>query len=117
CGSCEQPVGRSVAGRAGASEGGWPHCGTLFTFSPQLETGELVADQYEVQGCIAHGGVGWIYLAIDRIVSDRWVVLKGLLQPDGQQAQAIAVDERQWLAMVNHPGIVKIYNFVERPGV
>jgi len=116
CSSCGRPVGRGVAGRPGASEGVCPHCGTLFSFSPQLETGELVADQYEVQGCIAHGGVGWIYLAIDRNVSDRWVVLKGLLQPGGQQAQAIVVAERQFLAMVNHPGIVKIYNFVEHPG-
>ena len=108
--------GGDVAGRPGPSEGVCPHCGTLFSFSPQLETGELVAGQYDVQGCIAHGGVGWIYLAIDRNVSDRWVVLKGLLQPGGQQAQAIAVAERQFLAMVNHPGIVKIYNFVEHPG-
>ena len=30
-------------------------------------------------GCLAHGGLGWIYLARDRDVSDRWVVLKGLL--------------------------------------
>ncbi len=116
CSSCGRPVGRGVAGRPGASEGVCPHCGTLFSFSPQLETGELVAGQYDVQGCIAHGGVGWIYLAIDRNVSDRWVVLKGLLQPGGQQAQAIAVAERQFLAMVHHPGIVKIYNFVEHPG-
>ena len=116
CSSCGQPVGRSDGGRPGLSEGMCPHCGTLFSFAPQLETGELVAGQYDVQGCIAHGGVGWIYLAIDRNVSDRWVVLKGLLQPGGQQAQAIAVAERQFLAMVNHPGIVKIYNFVEHPG-
>src|SRR4029079_11647552 len=116
CGSGGRPVGRGVAGRPGPSEGVCPHCGTLFSFSGQLEAGELVAGQYEVQGCIAHGGVGWIYLAIDRNVSDRWVVLKGLLQPGGKQAQAIAVAERKFLAMVNHPGIVKIYNFVEHPG-
>ena len=116
CSSCGRPVGRGAAGRAGPSEGVCPHCGTVFSFSPHLETGELVADQYEVQGCIAHGGVGWIYLAIDRNVSDRWVVLKGLLQPGGEQAQAIAVAERQFLAMMNHPGIVKIHNFVEHPG-
>jgi serine/threonine-protein kinase PknG len=79
CSSCGRPVGRGVAGRPGVSEGVCPDCGTLFSFSPQLETGELVADQYEVQGCIAHGGVGWIYLAIDRNVSDRWVVLKALI--------------------------------------
>ncbi|HET7666559.1 MAG TPA: tetratricopeptide repeat protein, partial [Mycobacterium sp.] len=116
CSNCGRPVGRGRAGRPGASEGVCPDCGTLFSFTPQLETGDLVAGQYDVQGCIAHGGVGWIYLAIDRNVSDRWVVLKGLLQPGGQQAQAIAVAERQFLAMVNHPGIVKIYNFVEHPG-
>lgn len=116
CSSCDRPVGRGVGDRPGPSEGVCPHCGTPFSFSPQLEAGELVAGQYEVQGCIAHGGVGWVYLAIDRNVSDRWVVLKGLLQPGGERAQAIAVAERQFLAMVNHPGIVKIYNFVEHPG-
>jgi serine/threonine-protein kinase PknG len=116
CGSCGRPAGRGVAGRPAPSEGVCPHCGTLFSFSAQLEAGELVAGQYDVQGAIAHGGVGWIYLAIDRNVSDRWVVLKGLLQPGGEQAQAIAVAERQFLAMVNHPGIVKIYNFVQHPG-
>ena len=116
CSGCGRPVGRGAAGQPGPSEGVCPHCGTMFSFSPQLETGELVAGQYDVQGCIAHGGVGWIYLATDRNVSDRWVVLKGLLQPGGEQAQAIAVAERQFLAMVNHPGVVKIYNFVEHPG-
>jgi serine/threonine-protein kinase PknG len=116
CSSCGQAVGRTVAGRPGSSEGVCPLCGAVFSFSPQLEPGEIVAGQYDVQGCIAHGGVGWIYLAIDRNVSDRWVVLKGLLQPGGEQAQAIAVAERQFLAMVSHPGIVKIYNFVEHPG-
>ncbi|MBP2452042.1 serine/threonine-protein kinase [Mycolicibacterium lutetiense] len=116
CPGCGRPVGRGSAGRPAPSDGVCPQCGTLFTFSPQLETGELVAGQYDVQGCIAHGGVGWIYLAIDRNVSDRWVVLKGLLQPGGRQAQEIAVAERQFFAMVNHPGIVKIYNFVEHPG-
>ncbi|WP_280831607.1 serine/threonine-protein kinase [Mycolicibacterium frederiksbergense] len=116
CSSCGRPVGRGSAGRPGPCDGVCPHCGTLYSFSPQLETGELVAGQYDVQGCIAHGGVGWVYLAIDRNVSDRWVVLKGLLQPGGRQAQAIVVAERQFLAMVNHPGVVKIYNFVEHPG-
>lgn len=116
CGGCGQPVGRGRDGGRGPTEGVCPHCGTLFSFSPQLDAGELVAGQYAVQGCIAHGGVGWIYLAIDRNVSDRWVVLKGLLQPAAQQAEEIVVAERQFLAMVNHPGIVKIYNFVEHPG-
>ena len=40
--------------------------------------GDLVAGQYEVAGALAHGGLGWIYVARDRNVSNRWVVLKGL---------------------------------------
>lgn len=80
---------------------------------PGLAQGTLVADQYEIAGAIAHGGLGWIYLAIDRNVSDRPVVLKGLLNSSDSEAQRVAVAERQFLASVNHPGIVKIYNFVE----
>ena len=28
--------------------------------------GDVVSGQYQVEGCIAHGGLGWIYLARDR---------------------------------------------------
>ena len=79
---------------------------------PKLAPGELVAGQYEVLGCLAHGGLGWIYLAQDRNVSDRWVVLKGLLNTGDADAMAAAVAERQFLAQVEHPNIVRIYNFV-----
>ena len=41
--------------------------------------GDVVGGQYEVVGCLAHGGLGWIYLATDRTCRDRYVVLKGLL--------------------------------------
>jgi serine/threonine-protein kinase PknG len=78
-----------------------------------LHPGDMVAGQYEVQGCLAHGGLGWIYLAIDRNVSDRWVVLKGLLYSGDADAQEVALAERQFLAEVTHPSIVKIHNFVE----
>ena len=63
-------------------------------------------------GCLAHGGLGWIYLARDRNVSDRWVVLKGLLNTGDKDALAVAIVERQFLAQVEHPLIVEIYNFV-----
>jgi serine/threonine-protein kinase PknG len=71
-----------------------------------------VANQYEVAGCLAHGGLGWIYLARDRNVSDRWVVLKGLLNTGDKDALAVAIVEKQFLAQVEHPLIVEIYNFV-----
>lgn len=79
---------------------------------PELRTGDVVADQYEVRGALAHGGMGWIYLAVDHNVSDRWVVLKGLLHTDQAAAQEVAVAEREILAELSHPSIVRIYNFI-----
>jgi len=113
CSNCDQPVGRGRDGRPGLAEGFCRNCGTRFSFSPKLEPGDLVAGQYEVLGCLAHGGLGWIYLAKDRNVSDRWVVLKGLLDTGDADAMAAAVAERQFLAEVEHPNIVRIYNFVQ----
>jgi serine/threonine-protein kinase PknG len=75
CGSCDRPVGRGRDGRPGLAEGFCPNCGSRFSFAPKLEPGELVAGQYEVLGCLAHGGLGWIYLAMDHHLGNRWVVL------------------------------------------
>ncbi len=113
CGNCGERVGQSVNGRPGLTEGFCRQCGTRFSFSPKLAPGELVAGQYEVLGCLAHGGLGWVYLARDHNVSDRWVVLKGLLNTGDADAMAAAVAERQFLAQVEHPNIVRIYNFVQ----
>jgi serine/threonine-protein kinase PknG len=115
CASCGQPVGRGSTNTPGRTEGFCKNCGARFSFQPKLKPGDLVAGQYEVLGCLAHGGLGWIYLARDRNVSDRWVVLKGLLNSGDADAQAAAVAERRFLAEVEHPSIVRIYNFVEHP--
>lgn len=116
CPSCGSPVGRSRDGRSGRTEGFCPHCRTPFSFTPKLAVGDLVGAQYEVAGCLAHGGLGWIYLARDRNVSSRWVVLKGLLNSGDPDAYAAAVAEREFLAQVEHPLIVEIFNFVRHEG-
>ncbi|MBJ7340234.1 serine/threonine-protein kinase PknG [Mycolicibacterium sp.] len=113
CWNCGRPVGRSSSDGEALSEGWCPHCGSPYSFLPQLSPGDMVVDQYEIKGCIAHGGLGWIYLAFDKNVNDRPVVLKGLVHSGDAEAQSIAMAERQFLAEVTHPGIVKIFNFVE----
>jgi serine/threonine-protein kinase PknG len=113
CGTCERPVGRGRDGRPGLADGFCPHCGTQFSFTPKLAPGELVAGQYEVVGCLAHGGLGWIYLAVDHNLGRRWVVLKGLLNTGDSAAQEAAIAERRFLAEVEHPKIVGVYNFVQ----
>ncbi|WP_425443554.1 tetratricopeptide repeat protein [Streptomyces monashensis] len=110
---CGVPVGRARGDRPGRTEGFCTKCGHPYSFVPKLKAGDVVHGQYEVAGCLAHGGLGWIYLAVDRAVSDRWVVLKGLLDTGDQDAMAAAISERRFLAEIEHANIVRIYNFVE----
>ena len=111
-GGTPHPVGRGREGRPGLLRGFCPQDGTPYSFAPPLAEGSLVAGQYEVRGALAHGGLGWIYLAVDRNVDDRWVVLKGVLDANDPAALAAARAERQFLAQLSHPNIVAIHNFV-----
>ncbi len=86
-------------------------CGQKYNFIPSLQPGDVVGAQYEVKGAIAYGGLGWIYLGFDKLLS-RYVVLKGLLNSEDAASAAVALAERQFLAAVKHPNIVGIYNFV-----
>ncbi|MFG3258060.1 tetratricopeptide repeat protein [Streptomyces sp. NPDC048172] len=110
---CGAPVGRARGSKSGRTEGFCTKCGHPYSFVPKLNAGDIVHGQYEVAGCLAHGGLGWVYLAVDRAVSDRWVVLKGLLDTGDEDAMAAAIAERRFLAEIEHSNIVRIYNFVE----
>ncbi|HML50943.1 MAG TPA: tetratricopeptide repeat protein [Propionicimonas sp.] len=112
CSRCGTKVGQGAENVASRSEGFCPSCGAPYSFTVKLTAGEVVANQYEVVGALAHGGMGWIYLAKDRNVSGRWVVLKGLLNSDDADALAAAVGEQRFLARTEHPLIVEIYNVV-----
>ncbi|WP_066523972.1 serine/threonine protein kinase [Corynebacterium bouchesdurhonense] len=85
--------------------------------APALSPGDVVAGQYEILGVIAHGGMGWIYLAEDHYVAERVVVLKGLHSTDNADEAAAAAAEREFLADITHPGIVKAFNFIDDPRV
>ncbi|MFE5288706.1 tetratricopeptide repeat protein [Nocardia sp. NPDC056611] len=116
CGKCGRPVGRSRNSEPGRAEGFCAHCGTRFSFTPKLSSADLVGGQYQVLGPLAHGGLGWIYLAVDHKVDNRPVVLKGLLNTGDADAMRAAVAEKRFLAQVDHPNIVRIYNFAEDTG-
>ena len=114
CGSSgRHPVGRGRDGQPGRTEGFCPVDGAEYSFTPKLERGEMVGGQYEVVGCLAYGGQGWIYLARDHHLDKEWVVLKGLLDTGDAAAQAAAIAERRFLVEAKHPGIVSVYNFVQ----
>lgn len=104
CPNCGSKVNRT--------KGFCPNCGNEYNFEPSLKTGDMVNDKYEVKGPMAFGGLGWIYLAYDTVLS-RWVILKGLLNAKDEASAAAAVAERQFLAAVKHPKIVGIYDFIQ----
>ena len=103
CAACNQAVKRD--------KGFCTKCGQKYNFVPSLVPGDVVGEQYQVKGAIAYGGLGWIYLGFDKLLS-RYVVLKGLLNSEDAASAAVALAERQFLAAVKHPNIVGIYNFV-----
>ena len=70
CSSCNAAVGRSRDGQPGRTQGFCSACGSRFDFDPKLNPGDVLGGQYEVVGCLAHGGMGWIYLARDRNAND-----------------------------------------------
>lgn len=119
CGRCGVPVGQSYQGRPGLAEGFCGRCGAEFSFRPQLSAGDRVEDRYEIEGCLAYGGMGWIYLAKDHHLSDpkvvHWVVLKGLIDESDPVVAAAAIEERRFLTEVDHPSIVRVQDFVQHP--
>jgi serine/threonine-protein kinase PknG len=98
CSSCGAKVGRGENGAPGNPEGVCANCDTPFSFTPKLRPHEILGGQYEVLGALAYGGLGWIYLAQDHNVSDRWVVLKGLIDTGDATAMAAAANEQRFLA-------------------
>jgi serine/threonine-protein kinase PknG len=82
---------------------------------PTLRPGQLLSDRYEVKGTVAFGGLGWIYLALDRVLG-RWVILKGLLNTHDRRLIEVATQEREYLAAVKHPAIVSIHDFLPHEG-
>ncbi len=71
----------------------------------------MLADRYQVRGIIGRGGMGEVYLVVDR-TNGQEVALKTLHSKYGTSRHAIArfVREVKLARQLNHPGIVKIYD-------
>src|SRR5687767_12001125 len=70
-----------------------------------------IFDKYEVIRRLAIGGMGEIFLARERGVVDRLVILKRLLPELASQKHFVDqfLDEARVAATLNHPNIVAIY--------
>ncbi|AUA11892.1 protein kinase [Streptomyces sp. SID8382] len=112
---CDEIVGTPYAGQPALSRGYCPRCRHPFDFTPRLSPGDLLGDQYRVVGCVGYGGLGWVYLAEDTQLDDQPVAIKGLINNEDEAALRTAVEERRYLTVLDHPGIVRIINYVTQP--
>ncbi|MFF8726143.1 tetratricopeptide repeat protein [Streptomyces sp. NPDC015171] len=115
CGAdgCTMTVGIGYGGQPARPTGRCPRCGTPYSFLPQLAQDDVVADHYRVLGCLAHGGLGWVYLAEDTRADGYRVVLKGQINVHDALARRTAVEERRSLTDLHHPDIVRIITYAE----
>src|SRR5580765_8952501 len=73
--------------------------------------------RYLIQGELGQGGVGAVYLARDRKLHDKPVVVKVLLDKSLQNSWVVQKfqQEKEALARVDHPGVVGILDTGELP--
>ncbi|KOU09346.1 hypothetical protein ADK86_01130 [Streptomyces sp. NRRL F-5755] len=83
---------------------------------PGLARGQELHQQYRVVGRLGQGSYGQVYLARDRMLAERPVALKGVRDPDDARAVEEAGRERLRLVGLNHPSIIKVFNYARQPG-
>ncbi|HYV29319.1 MAG TPA: serine/threonine-protein kinase, partial [Candidatus Eisenbacteria bacterium] len=79
--------------------------------------GQTIDERYVIESAIGQGGVGAVYLARDRKLHDKRVVLKILLDSSLQNEWVVQKfqQEKEALARVDHPGVVGILDTGELP--
>ncbi|WP_041523685.1 serine/threonine-protein kinase [Gilvimarinus agarilyticus] len=81
-----------------------------------LHTDTVIASRYRIERIIGQGGMGQVYLAWDEQLERRVAIKR--LREDGANADHLERLQREakFLAKLNHPCIVQIYDFIEEPG-
>ncbi|MEU6415036.1 protein kinase [Microbispora sp. NPDC046933] len=91
----------------------------MTTEAPMAHPGRVIRDRYELRSQLGRGGMGTVWLAMDRTLG-RLVALKEIsLTPYGERVEvqrARALREARSLARIRHPAIAEIYDVFEEDG-
>jgi serine/threonine protein kinase len=84
---------------------------------PEGFIGRTLDGRYFIEKELGHGGIGVVYLARDRRLVDKCVVVKVLLEKWLQDDWVVSkfLHEKEALARIDHPGIVGIVDAGELP--
>src|SRR5437868_4679921 len=84
---------------------------------PSNLIGQMLDERYFIESELGQGGVGAVYLARDRKLHDKRVVIKVLLDKSLQNSWVVQKfqQEKEALARVDHPGVVGILDTGELP--
>ncbi|HHH29300.1 MAG TPA: serine/threonine protein kinase [Polyangiaceae bacterium] len=79
--------------------------------------GDVIADHYEIESLLGHGGMGAVYAA-KHTRTGRAVAIKWMLPQAATSAEAVArfIAEAKVTARIEHPNVVHIYDFGESNG-
>jgi serine/threonine protein kinase len=85
---------------------------------PESLIGLMVDGRYEINAKLGEGGIGAVFLARDRRMMDRPVVIKILLENwlDNPEIRRKFEHEKEALSRLDHPGIVSILDAGTLPG-
>lgn len=89
--------------------------GTIST----LPAGTLLNNRYEIQRVVGQGGMGIVYLAVDRALDESQRAIKTIkpeLLSDPRGSQQIK-NEARAAQMLSHPNIVRVYHYEEWEGI
>jgi tRNA A-37 threonylcarbamoyl transferase component Bud32 len=78
--------------------------------SPASLLGQIIDDRFVIERELGRGGVGAVYLARDRTLHDKRVVIKTLLDKSLENSWIVQKfqQEKEALARVDHPGVVGV---------
>jgi serine/threonine protein kinase len=88
------------------------------TLPPQSNLlGQIIDDRFVIEKELGRGGVGAVYLARDRTLHDKRVVIKVLLDRSLENSWVVQKfqQEKEALARVDHPGVVGVLGGGELP--